>query len=241
MYLIIDVGNTRIKLAVSNGEELIHNEIITYSELEKTAFFLIEKYQISDGIISSVADIKKDVIFKIKNKIKLLTLNSKTKIPFKNKYSTPKTLGVDRIALIAAATKCYPHKNVLVIDAGTCITYDFVNSISEYYGGAISPGLNMRYKSLNYFTKKLPKLEIKFPTKLIGDSTEECIHVGVSMSVINEIDSYIDLYKEKNKDLMVVLTGGDINFLSNNLKNSIFANPNFLLLGLNSILLHNIL
>lgn len=241
MHLIIDAGNTRIKLAVFNKEELIHNEIITYLELENKALLLIENYKISQGIISSVGDVKKSIISKIKNKIKLLTLNSDTKIPFKNNYSTPKTLGVDRIALIAAAIANYPRKNVLVIDAGTCITYDFVDKNKQYLGGAISPGLNMRYKSLNYYTEKLPKLTIKYPKKLIGDSTEECIHVGVSMAVINEIDSFINLYKEKNQNLTVVLTGGDINFLSNNLKNSIFANPNFLLLGLNSILTYNIM
>lgn len=240
MHLIIDAGNTRIKLAVFNNDELIHNEIITYLELEKKAFFLIEKYKISEGIISSVGDVKKDVFLKIESKIKLLTLTSEVKIPFKNNYSTPKTLGVDRIALAAAAATVYPNKNVLVIDAGTCITYDFVNTKKQYLGGAISPGLKMRYKSLNYYTEKLPKLTIKYPKKLIGDSTNECMHVGVSMAVINEIDNFIDLYREKNENLTVVLTGGDINFLSNSLKNSIFAIPNFLLLGLNSILTYNI-
>ena len=240
MQLIIDAGNTRIKLAVFNNDELIHNEIITYSELETCTNILIEKYRISRGIISSVGDVKKTIISRIKSKIELLILNSDTKIPFQNKYSTPKTLGVDRIALIAAAISCYPNKNVLVIDAGTCITYDFVNKKKQYLGGAISPGLNMRYSSLNYYTKLLPKLPITYPKNLVGDSTEESIHVGVSLATINEIDSFINLYKEKNKNLTVVLTGGDVNFLANSLKNSIFANPNFLLLGLNSILTYNI-
>lgn len=240
MQLIIDVGNTRIKLAVFYNAELIHYEIITSFELEKRAFYLIENYKIHSGIISSVGSEKKSIINKLNTKINLLELNSDTKIPFINCYGTPKTLGVDRIALIAAAVSIYPNQNTLVIDAGTCITYDYVSNEMEYLGGAISPGLQMRYNSLNHFTQKLPKLDPIYPENFIGNTTETSIHVGVTRAVISEIDSFINQYKEKNKDLTVVLTGGDVNFLSNNIKNSIFANPKFLLIGLNSILNYNL-
>jgi len=240
MNLIIDVGNTRIKLAVFKNSKIIHNESITLDIFEIRAVELIKKYGCNKAIISSVGTVKKSQIAKISSKISLIELDSNTKVPFKNKYATPKTLGVDRLALIAAAVSKFSKKNVLIIDAGTCITYDFVNSENCYFGGAISPGINMRYKSLNAFTESLPILELSNDHYLTGNSTESCIHSGVINGVINEIDSIIYQYREKNCDLTVVLTGGDTNFLANRLKNSIFANPNFLLEGLNTILTHNL-
>jgi type III pantothenate kinase len=240
MNLIIDAGNTRVKIAVYNNSELIHNEIFTHNNFVNDALKVVEKHNCVNAIISSVGAVKKSDLIQLKAKISLIELNSETKIPFKNCYATPKTLGVDRIALISSAVSQYQHKNVLVIDAGTCITYDFVDSEGNYFGGAISPGILMRYKALNYFTNKLPLLEIEKDYNLIGNSTETCIHSGVILGVINEIDSSINLYKEKKEDLTVVLTGGDVNFLANKLKNSIFANPNFLLEGLNTILTYNL-
>lgn len=240
MNLIIDVGNTRVKVAVFKNSELIHNEIFTNENLLNGAIEIIEKHQCKNAIISSVGNIKKSDLALIKSKINLVELNSETKIPFKNAYATPKTLGVDRIALMTAAVLNFPNKNVLVIDAGTCITYDFINSEAVYVGGAISPGINMRYKAMHHFTKKLPLLEPSENYTLIGNATIDCMHSGVIFGVLNEIDSAICQYKEKNDVLTVVLTGGDVKFLSNKLKNSIFANPNFLLQGLNKILTHNL-
>ena len=240
MNLIIDVGNSRVKMAVFNNSELIHYEIFTYENMLKESLMLIENYGCKKGIISFVGPVKKNEINELKSKIDLIILNSETKSPFKNCYSTPKTLGVDRIALVSSAVKKFPNQNVLIIDAGTCITYDFINSNAEYFGGGISPGVQMRYKSLNVFTEKLPLLEPVFPSDYIGDSTVNSMHSGIMNGVISEIDGTIDMYKEKNQDLTVVLTGGDVNFLSNRLKNSIFANPNFLLEGLNRILTYNL-
>lgn len=240
MNLIIDIGNTRIKNAVFNGVELIHNEIFTSENFLKGTLKLIEKYQCENAIISSVGAVKKNDLTQLKSKINLFELNFETKVPFENKYSTPKTLGVDRIALVSSAVSIFPKKNVLIIDAGTCITYDFVNYEGVYFGGAISPGISMRYLALNKFTKSLPLLTPSNNKKLIGDSTETSMHSGVIFGVINEIDSAVLQYKEKNEDLTVVLTGGDVNFLSNKLKNGIFANPNFLIIGLNTILTYNL-
>jgi len=240
MNLIIDIGNTRIKTAVFNKGELIHNEIFKSENFLKGVVRIIKKYSCDNAIISSVSAVKKNDLFLLKSEINLIMLSSDTKIPFENNYATPKTLGVDRIALVSSAVSSYPNKNVLIIDAGTCITYDFVNQKRSYFGGAISPGISMRYKALNKFTQKLPLLEPSNNFKLVGNSTETSIHSGVVFGVINEIDSSIYQYKEKNEELMVVLTGGDVNFLANKLKNSIFANPNFLLEGLNSILTYNL-
>ena len=240
MNLIIDCGNTRIKLAVFNDSKLIYNEAFTINNYKEGLNNCIKNYGCKNAIISSVGSLKKNEIVEIKQKIELIELNSSTKIPFYNNYDTPKTLGVDRIGLIAAAVSQFPQNNVLVIDAGTCITYDFVDSNATYFGGAISPGIKIRYKSLNAFTKKLPLLEPNLETDLIGTSTETSIHSGVINGVLGEMDSIIEKYRKKNKDLTVVLTGGDVKFLSNKLKNSIFANSNFLLEGLNSILTYNL-
>ena len=240
MNLIIDCGNTRIKLAVFNDSKLIYNEAFTINNYKEGLNNCIINYGCKNAIISSVGSLKKNEIVEIKQKIELVELNSSTKIPFYNNYDTPKTLGVDRIGLIAAAVSQFPQNNVLVIDAGTCITYDFVDSNATYFGGAISPGVKIRYKSLNAFTKKLPLLEPNLETDLIGTSTETSIHSGVINGVLGEMDSIIEKYRKKNKDLTVVLTGGDVKFLSNKLKNSIFANSNFLLEGLNSILTYNL-
>ncbi|WP_456376559.1 type III pantothenate kinase [Lutibacter sp.] len=240
MNLIIDAGNTRIKIAVFNNSKLIHNESISIDNLVAKVTELIKKFACTNAIISSVGSVKKYQIAKIQAEINLIELNYTTKTPFKNQYATPKTLGVDRIALVSSAISKFPKQNVLIIDAGTCITYDFINAEGNYFGGAISPGLNMRYESLHKFTKKLPLLTPKFTSYFIGNSTENSIHSGIIHGVIAEIDSFVNHYREKNKDLTVVLTGGDTNFLSNRLKNSIFANPFFLLEGLNTILIYNL-
>lgn len=240
MNLIIDVGNTRVKIAVYKGDELIYNEVINHKEFIQNSIKVYYEYNCKAAIISSVSNVDKDEIIKLKTELNLIKLTNHTQVPFKNKYKTPSTLGVDRIALVAAAVLKYPNSNVLVIDAGTCITYDFVSSEKEYFGGAISPGLNMRFKAMHQFTGKLPLVTLNDDVDLIGRTTEESMQSGAIFGVISEIDSFINSYKEKNKDLTVVLTGGDVNFLAKRLKNSIFANPNFLLDGLNTILLYNL-
>jgi len=148
-------------------------------------------------------------------------------------------LGVDRIALVANAVEKFYKKNVLIIDAGTCITYDFVNDSQEYLGGAISLGIEMRYKALNNYTSKLPLLEKNIPENFIGKTTDENIHSGVNNGVLNEINGVIEQYERENSVLTIVLTGGDTYFLAKQLKSSIFANPNFVLEGLNTILIYN--
>jgi len=239
MNLIIDVGNTRIKAAVFENDSLMALFVFEEKDLVQNIEEIVSTYSILSGIISSVTKISSRSLKKIKDLLPLTELNAATKIPFSNLYKTPKTLGVDRIALVARAVEEYPNKNVLIIDAGTCITYDFVNSAKEYLGGAISLGIKMRYTALYKGTSKLPLLEPQTIDNFIGNSTESSIHSGVIHGVLNEIEGVIEQYKRKKKDLTVVLTGGDTNFLAKQLKSSIFANPNFVLEGLNTILTHN--
>lgn len=239
MNLIIDVGNTRVKAAVFEANELQETFVFSKRSIVSEIKKIIKKYSISYGILSSVSQITEVKRQKIEAIITIFTLTSSTKIPFLNLYKTPSTLGVDRIALVANAVVKYPRKNVLVIDAGTCITYDFVDEKKQYLGGAISPGVEMRFKSLHSFTSKLPKLSPKSLHNFIGCSTQESINSGVVNGVIQEIDGIINQYRNKYLHLTVVLTGGDTNFLSKQLKSSIFANQNFLLEGLNEILIFN--
>jgi type III pantothenate kinase len=240
MNLIVDVGNTLVKFAIFKDAELIHKVGFELSEFKKQYKALKKDFpKVKLAIISSVGRLSKKQIELVEDDLKIIELSSKTKLPFKNCYKTPKTLGVDRIALVSASAHQFPDKNVLIIDAGTCITYDFITDKNHYLGGAISPGIRLRYKSLNNLTANLPLLETDQPKTIIGDSTESSIHSGVVFGVIKEIDGVIDQYLEKYPSLTVILTGGDAKFLSNQLKNSIFANSNFLLEGLNFILDYN--
>ncbi|WP_299553828.1 type III pantothenate kinase [Seonamhaeicola sp.] len=240
MNLIIDVGNSYIKLAVFSNNTLKHRAIVNHDQLIETVVALKEQFNsLKKGIISSVGKLNDKQLAEIKGLLELSILDSNTRLPFKNRYETPETLGVDRMALVSASVRQFSKENVLIIDAGTCITYDFINNKNDYLGGAISPGLRMRYRSLNNLTANLPLLDTEMPNDITGVSTKESIHSGVVHGILNEIDGVIETYKLKYSDLTVILTGGDANFLSKQLKSSIFANSNFLLEGLNFILQFN--
>ena len=187
-------------------------------------------------IVSSVGSFSEEELRILKQNVPVLVLSHQLKLPFSNEYATPTTLGVDRIALVSAAASQYPNENVLVIDAGSCITYDFLTSENKYLGGAIAPGMEMRYKAMHHFTANLPLLKAEVPKNLIGDSTNNSMHIGVFQGVISEIEGFIDRYIENFSHLTVILTGGDAHFLRDSIKNDIFANSNFLLEGLNYIL-----
>lgn len=240
MNLIIDVGNTKVKLAVFDNQKRVEKKSATHKNFLNKIKTLQKEYpDIKRAIISSVGNVSKEDLKQLDYYFKLLILNSSTKIPFKNCYETPTTLGVDRIALVSASVNKYPNKNVLIIDAGTCVTYDFITTKNEYLGGAISPGIRMRYNSLHNLTAGLPLLDTKPPQNLIGNSTSESIHSGIINGILKELDGIVQEYAKKYQDLTVILTGGDTKFLSKQLKSSIFANSNFLLEGLNFILEFN--
>ena len=240
MNLVIDIGNTQIKTAVFEENILLYKDQFESDMMVSRIVSILEQYNIKHSIISHVAHLDQDVFLTLKKMINPIELSYKTKLPFSNKYLTPKTLGVDRLALIAGAKGQFSKRNVLVIDAGSCITFDFMNQQSEYLGGDISPGIEMRYKAVHQYTANLPLLERTELVPNLGNSTQNAIHRGILNGVIQEIDGVISQYMSKYQKLTVVLTGGDTIFLAKNLKSSIFAIPNFLLEGLNSILIHNI-
>lgn len=239
MNLVVDVGNTKVKAAVFKENTLLESYTFNPQKIVSEIKKIIKKYAVIKGIISSVNSISDKNLEKLQQLVPFFILSDTVKIPFYNLYATPKTLGVDRIALATAGVKKYIAKNILIIDAGTCITYDFINEKREYLGGAISPGVSMRYQSLHTFTSKLPLLKKNQPINWIGNSTQESMHSGIINGLCLEIEGTILHYQKKYPNLTVVLTGGDLNFLAKQLKSSIFAHSNFLLYGLNELLIFN--
>lgn len=240
MNLIIDIGNTKIKLAVFQESKLIFKDSVQKAQLVLAITKIQKRHTtLEQCIISSTAGLSLNSLKFLENSLSVLQLTHKTHVPYTNVYATPHTLGLDRIGLIAGAAQSYPNTDVLVIDAGTCITYDFLTKENHYLGGAISPGLAMRFKGMHDYTAKLPSLKVEEVPNYIGNSTVSCMQSGVMWGVIHEIDGFILQYKEKYPDLTVIFTGGDAEILAKRIKNSIFANSNFLLEGLNHILEFN--
>ncbi len=237
MKLVIDIGNTRTKLAVFSKEEITEvfvTENISVSGLTK----IMNKYPVvSAAILSAVKDYPPEVDIFLRNKLFFLKLDSQTPLPVKIDYKNPETLGKDRMAIAAASCTLFPRENVLAIDAGTTITYDFVNKKGEFKGGSISPGIRMRLKALHAYTGKLPLIDalVSHPG-LIGNDTQRAILSGVLNGVVAEVDGIISAYRKDHSQLKVVLSGGDEKYFDKRLKNNIFALPNFVLTGLKNIL-----
>ncbi|MFV8345985.1 type III pantothenate kinase [Flavobacterium sp. ZB4P13] len=234
MILVVDVGNTRIKGAVFEGAILFEIFVFSKIELQKNIENILKKFEkITDLVVSSVGDVEKQSFLAHNKVLNVHFLSHEDPFPFNNCYATPKTLGIDRMVLAAGATLQFPNQNRLVIDAGTCVTYDFIDQENNYLGGAIAPGLRLRYEALHNFTAKLPLLSLESPKDFIGTSTSESIHSGVVNGFVYEIDGFIDEYKARYSNFIIILTGGDTDFLAKRLKNTIFANSNFLLESLN--------
>jgi len=214
MNLAIDIGNTRTKVAVYENDIILKTETFEQSEFRKKISNFISNSTIQTNIIlSSVKNIIQEDIEWLSNISNLIVIDAETKLPFINKYSTPKTLGIDRRVLASGAVLKYPNQNRLVIDAGTCITYDFITENDMYLGGAISPGINLKYKSLNDYTDKLPLLSLNEIHELIGDTTNTSIHSGIINATLYEIEGFINSYNNEFDNLTIILTGGDAVFL----------------------------
>ena len=247
MKLIIDYGNTLVKIALFQKSSIISIKSYESLSVEQLRQLLNEidykndtSLSIKNAIVSSVINYPETVKSYLKQQFNLLELNTHTPLPIKIHYKTQETLGNDRIALAVAGSQLYPKKDILIIDAGTCITYDFVNKNKDYLGGGISPGIHMRFKALNTFTDKLPLVIPTDNSELIGNSTIESILSGVMNGIYSEIDGIIDKYKLNFPGIEIILTGGDIIYFDKKLKNNIFANSNLVLKGLNMILDYNV-
>lgn len=239
MQLVIDIGNTRIKAALFEKDEIKHSFVFQSLE-EVIESDLFQQFTITYCIVGSVVNGIEAFIEKLNQKVNVSIFTTDTPIPIQNNYKSANTLGSDRLAASIGGNTLFPNENVLVIDAGTCIKYNFTNKQNQYIGGAISPGLEMRFKALHTFTARLPLLSVDDGfNDLIGKNSTESILSGVQTAVVAEVDGLIDEYKNKFSDLKIVLTGGDYNFFEKRLKNSIFADPFLILKGLNAILKFN--
>ena len=242
--LVIDIGNTLIKIAVFTQDELLYTT--SYSSLDAEAILNItDQYQVNKAIISSVRKEPESWHAALENRVSVQYFNVGMTAGIRNQYKTPHTLGPDRLAAVIGAKKLYPGKGSLVIDAGTTITYDWVDADGNYFGGSISPGLNMRYKALNYYTGKLPLIEADTEFEnYYGDDTMSAIKSGVQNGLKYELSGFIESYRKTEPELNVILTGGDSYFFDTLLKNSIFApyiknEPYLVLEGLNAAIQNN--
>jgi len=241
MNLVLDLGNSLGKIAVCDGNKVV--ESATYEKItsKEIAYFHTRYTGLKGAIISSVVNYSREIIDYLNNLYgTCIELDHATPIPLENKYRTPDTLGFDRIAAAVGAYTICPGKNVLVIDAGTAVTYDIVTSKGEFLGGNISPGMEIRFKSLNKYTNRLPLLEPPDEKpQLLGGSTSEAIQSGIINGLLFEIDGFIGAISQNHPKLQVVLTGGDAKYFVGKLKSSIFVDLNLNLIGLNRILEHN--
>ena len=239
--LVIDIGNTYSKLAVFNHKELVHYQRLKeLDELSLTS--LIEEYQIQNASVSTVNKEVSELSAFLKTKVNYIPFTTAIQAGIQNNYETLATLGLDRWAKVIAAHCLYPGENCLMIDAGTCITYDVHTATNVYFGGSISLGINMRFEALNYYTGRLPLVNWDKDEAIPdGTNTNNAIKNGVLQGIVNEIEGFIALENKKNKALRVMITGGDGDFLNKQLKNSIFAtqisyDPYLVLKGLNEVI-----
>lgn len=239
MNLIIDIGNSAAKLALFHRNELIDVYYDSTPSLD-TLPAICREYPIERGILSTVINLNDAMEEQLKAlKFELLQVDYRTALPIKIQYQTPQTLGSDRIAAVVGAQSQKPGKDILIIDAGTCLTYEFVDARGNYYGGNIAPGKMMRLKALHSYTAKLPLIEAEGDTPELGYSTETAIRSGVIKGMEFEINGYISHLRKKYPELLVFLTGGDEFSFDTNLKNIIFADKFLVLKGLNRILEYN--
>lgn len=240
LNLLIDSGNTFTKIAIFGNNDIINTYQYSSLQINDIKALKQEYPKLINCILSSVTIIDKELIDYLQSEFnRFINLDYKTKSPVENLYSTKKTLGADRIALIVGANNIYPNADVLVIDLGSAITYDFINSNNKYLGGTISPGLSMRFIALNKLTKKLPLLNKSENVSLIPNNTEDAIISGVQNGIIYEIEGYINDYKKRFNDIKVLISGGDAIFFKSKLNFTIFAYPNLIFYGLNRIIEYN--
>ncbi|MGB0916940.1 MAG: type III pantothenate kinase [Flavobacteriales bacterium] len=237
MNLAIDIGNSRIKWARFEKREVIESGMTPESDL-KALQSLIEFHDSDSLTISSVVHLDDDFSAFCHSKNALL-IDSRTPVPLKNSYGTPSTLGIDRLCAAIGAKSQFPQNPVLTVDIGTCIKYEFVSADGVYEGGNISPGLQMRFSSLNNYTSKLPALKPKKTAGPIGKSTNDALRLGVQQGMLFEIQAMIQTMHTLHPNLKTVGTGGDLPFFVNDFKTHIFADLLLVLRGINEIYLHN--
>ena len=242
MQLVIDIGNTLIKSYIFQNDQIVESGVDYINNWDEFLGKILRSYsQVEKAIVSDVNNSFSKELNEFLIEIKVLNCSSDLNLPFQTLYKPKRQLGADRIALLTSCILHYPEKEVLIIDIGSCITYDWINARGIHQGGAISPGFAMRYKSMNDYSGALPFLDFKKQDYPVGTSTEVAMHSGVYHGILNELEGIINWHHNKIDDLTVILTGGDAERLPKPFKNSIFAHSDFLAKGLNYILAINTL
>ena len=239
MNLVIDIGNTVAKVAVFRGGEPLELFYDSNRTLERLPD-VCAKYPVERAIVATVIDLDGRAEARLAElPVPLLRLDRTTPLPVENLYETPETLGYDRIAAVVGAREQFPGRDILVIDAGTCITYEFIDAAGRYHGGNISPGVQMRFKALHEFTGRLPLVAREGRRLPLGKDTDTAMREGVLKGMEYEIAGYIGNMKHKYPELLVFLTGGDDFSFDTSVKSIIFADRFLVLKGLNRILNYN--
>jgi type III pantothenate kinase len=239
MELILDLGNTNQKVALFDAGNLVWIE--THKRLSHTFIRKItgQNKGIDSCILSSVIKIPAALRSYLEKQFRFIFLDENTPVPIVNHYSSPETHGKDRLAAAVAGFYRFPGQPVLIINAGTALTYDVVTEKGEYIGGSISPGMLMRFRALHTFTKQLPLLTYREIDFLAGNDTEKSVLSGVINGMTAEIEGMISGYQQAYPGINAILSGGDLNYFVNRLKISIFAVPNIVIYGLQQILAFN--
>ncbi|GLR16777.1 type III pantothenate kinase [Portibacter lacus] len=239
MNLCIDIGNSFAKLAIVDNNKVLHKDVVQkiYVSLIKE---IKKKYDFEKVIVGASGKLPKSIMHHLDRNYHLLVLNTSTKLPIEIGYKTPDTLGRDRIAAVVGANALEPELDHCVIDIGTCITFDVILKSKLFVGGNISPGVELRLKSMNDYTARLPLVKRGSLDQLLGETTEEALQNGATIGTLLEIESFIERIKQKYKGIRTTLTGGDADFFAKKFDSDIFVNPNLVLIGLNEIMNFNV-
>ena len=230
MNLLIDIGNSNSKIAITKDYTII-KEINSSSKLIKKIKELFSNYKITHSSMSNVSSNENELIDFLKKNSSFFDLKNNNHLPFKNPYKEC-LVGDDRLALVCAAHKDYPNENVLIIDIGTCITYDIKTKNNEYLAGGISPGLGLRYESISQKAFLIKKINPSYPKSIRAFDTESSVNIGTLLGTQLEIEGFIEKYSSEYDDLKAIITGGDSNYLSGKIKNTIFTTSNYVFKGL---------
>jgi len=237
LNLCIDIGNTSAKIGFFEKDELVD---VKHNLQDRSILKVVAESKPQHILISSVRKGIGKIVEKSRKIAETIVLDYEIPVPVGSQYKSPQTLGVDRLASVVGANFLYEHKNCLVVDLGTCITFDLIDSSGIYHGGGISPGLEMRLKAMHKFTSKLPLISSNGYSELIGKTTKECMQSGALYGTIAELEGIIGRYRQFFQDLVIIFCGGGAIFFESKIKDHIFAIPNLVLVGLNQILRFNL-
>lgn len=236
MNLCVDIGNTQIKMGYYNKQGFLEDVTVLSDWKAINLEENLKEWKIERAIISSVRQEDKELTQYLEERLEdVHILSTALPLPIVVEYATPETLGNDRLAVAVAAAAIFPDRNVLIVDAGTCITYDFVKE-GHYLGGSILPGIDMRFRAMHEFTAKLPLVESTNLHSFVGYNTETSLQTGVLYGVLHELEGFAAQYREQFGPIIVMVTGGSLPYFESQLKNKIFAQYNLVLDGLNVIL-----